>query len=242
VAITRRAQEALAAYEVGSDHVPLRLTFRLGTPLVMGHPWIHLDGLLAHFLLRDALGQDYWLLPAKLPLPLDIRLPLQQTGGVWHASVSCFDSNEWTTTTVYKRFEQRHAGILRRKRTKSINIQSGRFRNWMIRLPCLLAREVVFHACGDPDHVGRLLRHAASLGKKAAYGFGSVLSLEVAEVPADCSLHDQDGNASRPIPVRLLEEWEDQVPLAWRPPYWDRRNVAPCAPPGASIRLRAPAA
>jgi hypothetical protein len=42
----------------------------------------------------------------------------------------------------------------------------------------------------------------------------------------------------RPIPVRLLESYNDAVELAWKPPYWAADSIELCAPPGAEVKLK----
>lgn len=36
----------------------------------------------------------------------------------------------------------------------------------------------------------------------------------------------------------MCDEYEDAVYLAYKPPYWDPRNVALCVPPGARCKLK----
>ena len=237
--LMERVQSRLDRYReaLSITPVPIEVSFEMGAPIAMGHPWIHFDGLLAHLLFREVLGQDYWLLPGKLPLPITIPLPLSRVGSVWCASVSVFDNDEWTTTTVYKRFTERWAHEIRR-RPKSVNIVSGRFRMFMMRLPYLPVRRVVFFAHGDLNRVQDLVRHVRFLGKKAAYGLGRVKTVTIQEIEQDNSILDEHGRAMRPLPVQLLQRYEDAVQLACRPPYWDQNSVEVCAPPGTVVTLR----
>ncbi len=234
-----RVQDKLARAQKPDELIPMKISFEMAAPMAMGHPWLHLDGLIAHFVFRNLLGADYWLLPGKLPVPVKIPLPLKSTGEMWHASVSIFDANEseWTNTTVYKRFDSRHSEMINRGRKRYVQINRGRYKMYMMTLPYLPVKRVRFFACGDIERVQELLSHVQYLGKKAAYGFGAVKSIDVQEHDVDLSVVDDDGVAMRPIPVRLLKKYDDQVRLAWRPPFWDKKNVALCAPPGANVEL-----
>jgi len=237
--LTDRCKSLLTGYEIAGGRTPISVVFSLSSPLALAHPWIHFDGLLAHLVLRDAIGDLYWSLPSRRPLDLEVPLPLARTGGMWHASVSQFPqgSPDWHSTTVYKRFDVQNSDLIREDRRKKINTSSGEFRGYMMSLPYRPVRSVTFFGRGDYEQIRGLLSSVTNLGKKAAYGYGEVQRAEIKRTREDWSLV-RDGVAMRPIPTRLLEEWDDSVLVAWRPPYWDKRNVEPCAPPGAHIVLR----
>ena len=234
--LTLRAGEALREYPRGLGRDPFRVEVRMATPVAMAHPWIHLDGLISHLVFRDALGELFWLLPARQPLPLRIPLPLEETAGVWHGSVSEFSSTTWSTTTVYKRFPTRDVAVLNRGKTKRINLASGRFRSWRITLPYTPTRSVVFHGCGDIEVIRELFRHVKHVGKKTAYGFGEIREVTIEQEDEDRSLVS-DGVAMRPLPVRMLSLYDDKVMMACRPPYWAKESVEMCAPPRTVVEV-----
>jgi len=220
------------------DFRPLRVTFRMETPICLTYPWIHFDGLLAHLVQRRLDSHGYRSLPSKRVVKVvgERILPLRKTAGIYHASVSFFDGGgEACATTIYKRFCERHLD-LRRVRKKKIDRTRGHFRDYMIRLVYVPARRVTFYACGDPNEIERLLEALPGLGKKVAIGFGFVRDFRVEEIKEDCSVV-KDGRAMRPIPLPLLDATSEVVMMAYKPPYWAKEFVAPCAPPGAWVKL-----
>jgi len=234
------------------NYKPFSITFHMTTPICLGHPYIHLDGLLAHLILREQTGLDYYVLPSKQPLTrqdfykmnrLPQKLmPLGKLGPVYRASVSQFTPNPLHTThtlytaTFYKRFHEPLAADQNFKH-KTIDTGRGRFRGWMLRLPYFSAETVTFYAYGDLQETLRLLSYAAGLGKKIAAGFGAFKSVSVQELEEDRSIVWK-GHAMRPIPLAMCREATEKMLLAFKPPYWNKTNVRPCAAPGSKVILK----
>lgn len=222
---------------------PFRAIFGLSAPVQLNHPWILFDGLVAHINLMRALGDDYYLLPAKYSLgrafkggKLGVGLPLAQTdNSLWHASASVFEPQALYLETIYKRFEDKYfTGVKTGK--KAIYSGQGYFRAHALQLPYLAAETVTFYGRGDLTAIREICALVPGIGAKTAIGFGAVREFEVVETEADYSLV-KDGRAMRPLPVRLLRRWSDQALLAWRPPYWSADSVELCAPPGAEVDI-----
>ncbi len=220
-----------------SDFVPLKITFRMSTPVCLTHPWIHFDALIAHLKQRAIDSHAYRSLPSKRVVKLlgERVLPIKKTAGIYHASVSIFDTKDAYTTTIYKRFCERYLD-LQRIRKKKIQRGSGHFRDFMIRLVYIPARKVTFYANGDPEEIEFLLSALPGLGKKVAIGFGFIKDFKVEEISKDHSIV-KDNKAMRPIPFPLFDAASEVVPLTYKPPYWWSGFVAPCAPPGAWVKL-----
>lgn len=87
---------------------------------------------------------------------------------------------------------------------------------------------------GDVKEVLRLIQYLPGLGKKVAYGYGSIKSVSVEELKEDYSLV-KDGVAMRPLPCKLGFCSDVVMRLAWRSPYWDKRNIIKCVPPGEKV-------
>jgi len=216
---------------------PFRVTFWLGAPICIAHPWLHLDGLVAHLQYEEALGRQYRCLPSKhvVALPDDTQQLFERTNGVCHASVSCFMPDvPMRIETYFKRFEPEN---FPKSAAARINTARGHFRNYMMRAVLVPCERVVFHANGDMERVAELLGRLTHLGNDGRIGHGKILRMDVQQEEEDCSLLAQ-GIAMRPIPVRALRRWSDAVPLAWRSPYWASTSVALCAPPGAEVELK----
>lgn len=217
-----------------------KITFKMGSPVCVTTPWISFDGLLAHLMLFDAFGQDYFITPKKLDLspylPHNKRLlPLKKTGNIYHASVSQFIPYSIKITQIYKRFEERWADRLDKKK---IRVGSGMFRSYMMKQPYIPCKEVVFYVCGDMAIIRRFIEdYIIGLGNDTRIGFGAVRNIFFERVGEDWSIV-ANGIAMRPIPVDMCEEYEDTAYLPYKAPYWSPRNVVLCVPPGAKCRLK----
>jgi len=155
-------------------------------------------------------------------------------GDIYHASVAQFDVVDAGVATIYKRFSEQQSHIIRTDK-KSVDISRGHFKAYAMRLPYIPARTATFYVNGDLNEILRLISFLPGLGKKVAYGYGAIKSISVEETPEDYSLV-KDGVAMRPLPLFFAESNEKMM-LAWKPPYWDKTNVASCVPPGAKVHV-----
>ena len=206
------------------------------TPVMLAHPWLSFDGLIAHLMVRERLGLNYYLLPSKEPVDLSHitdKLPFKHTDGLPHASVAQLDTDVVNTATIYKRFDEANCHKIDTSMRK-IQIDRGHYRAYMMRLPYLPAQKIAFYGNGDVKEVLRLIQYLPGLGKKVAYGYGSIKSVSVEELKEDYSLV-KDGVAMRPLPCKLGFCSDVVMRLAWRSPYWDKRNITECVPPGEKV-------
>lgn len=217
---------------------PFAVIARLATPVSLNHPWLHLDGLIAHLIYLRAAGRDYYALPTKTVRHLaQERMgpfvhTLARRGPLNSASISFFGPDARLGSLQYfKRFEERGA-----PNRGQVLLAGGHYRSWMLRTVYVSAETVTFYGCGDLALVRNLLGDLTHLGNDGRIGWGRVRDLAVNQTPEDWSLV-KEGRAQRPIPVRLLADWEDAVRLAWRPPYWAPEHVELCAPPGVGVTL-----
>ena len=220
------------------SYEPLKIIFTLSSPITLNHPWMHFDGLVSHLLFVDALGEDFFLLPRKFPFSRMLRgvdlppFPIKETGGMYHSSVSIFDTDRKALEILYKRFEDRWAGG-----RKKIYRGSGFFRDYMIQHIYIPTRTVIFYVCGDYEVIGRLCSFVVGLGDNTRLGWGAVRSFEIEKQKEDWSIV-KNGMAMRPIPEHLLEFSSEWVNVVWRPPYWAAENIGKCAPPGAKVEFK----
>jgi len=219
---------------------PLRIVVKLGSPIALTHPWLHFDSLIKLLVYKKALGEDFFNLPAKLPLDdliSDNEMPafpiLIDKLGLYHASVSLFDTDKKALEVMYKKFEDRWAPPERPK----IYRGSGHFKDYMIQHIYIPAKELTFYVYGDSGWVLELLFDVFSLGDNRRLGWGEVRSIKSEFKGIDMSIVWR-GIAMRPIPIRFLKSYSEAVRLAWRPPYWDKKNVELCAPPGAKVKFK----
>jgi len=234
----RRLLELRKRLPLPFRYEPLEITFHLASPITLSHPWMHFDGLIYHLLFREVLGEDYFLLPRKFPFnalqdELDKIQPIKiDSNGLYHASVSFLDADVKKLGVYRKRFEDRwYSG------RKKIYRGSGIFRDWSIQHLYLPTSKIRFYVLSDRNMLKVLCELVTGLGNDTRVGWGAVRRFEIRKMEKDCSIVHQ-GIAMRPIPLFFLEYASEKVPLAWKPPYWARENVAFCAPPGAQVILR----
>lgn len=229
----------LRAYKPSDVHLPFAVTFKMSTPIMLGHPYIHGDSLLATMLMRDVLGDEYYNLSAKSPISLDkfLELPVRKTHDVYHASVSQFNIDRMFSDTIYKRFDEKDLETNYTGKLKKVRKGQGQFRDYMMTIPVIPASEVTFHYNGNPDECFRLLSDIHHLGKKTDIGYGKVRSASLYMEEHDNSFF-MDGKCMRPLPKEIYKHLglpNRVMSLAYKPPYWDKKNVAMCMAPGSEF-------
>lgn len=237
--IIKRLLDGLSRYRYQS-YEPLMVTFRLGSPVVLNHPWIYLDSTVMFLMVRDVLGPDFYTVNLNELLyhrqeilsPDSISCPIQYKHGLFMCSASMLDINSKYLETIYKRVEPRWMGG-----KKKVALNSGYFLNFMIRHIYVPASSVTFYLSGNREGLDGLLRNLNGIGDNTRIGWGKIRGFEIERTDVDYSLV-KEGRAMRPIPVELLKDYSEAIPLTYRPPYWDRRNVRLCAPPGARVVLK----
>lgn len=248
-------QEYLKRYTVSSsvdwihgikapnDSVPCKITFKMQAPIYLGHPWINLDSLLTYCVLQDQFGDEIVNLPNKIPIDLgNVDIPVTNTLGVNHTSISFFndelkvlDQNDFQLDTIYKRFEGKDTDYLKpNKRKGKIRKGSGKFRNFWLRLPYLTPQTVVFYANGNIEGLKYLLDNIHTLGLKRSINAMNIKSVKIKEIETDMSLEHEE-KAMRPLPCKKWGAGYNNVNLAYKPPYWDKKNVEMCIFPLSKI-------
>jgi len=228
--------DRLAAYEPPADFQPVEATFSLATPLMMAFPWVFGDALVARLLMEEILGDDFYNLPAKEPLPVAkyLRLPVKKTGMIYHASASILDTDEMHTITLYKRFHE--AEDLKTK--TRIRRNSGMMRDYMMKFPYSASKTVKFYMNGNLEELDRLLSQVRHLGKKRAVGGGEVSGFKIEPIAEDWSII-KDGLAMRSIPCNMLKSFSDirAMRLAYTFPGWAPENICMCVAPGGRCEI-----
>jgi len=215
---------------------PFKLTFNMMTNICLSHPWISLDGILAHILLRKLLGDDFYYLPSSMPIDFFemVALPLKKYAlddlFIYHGSVSLFEREKLFIDKIYKRFEDGKMKFMDSGRSTKIDITRGRFKNYMINLPYLPIDKIIFYGNGDIEEIKTLLPYLPGLGKKIAAGFGFFRSFEITQIKKDKSLVNEENRAMRPIPCEFLDERKnyEKIVLAYKFPYWAKGNITLC--------------
>lgn len=242
----------------------LRITIHLSTPIIYPLNGIHLDALLTEVVARELFSYDLdrWQYQDK---HIELPLPLEKTKGeypVWKASIG-FTSpivREYQDFWI-KRTNAEFAGyksseiiwpagvisdVVSKSLAKEVNIEkatgpannpaSGGFKSYYKKRDLLLTDYMIFHAYGNKEEVGRLLKTLNGIGKKVAIGFGKIKRIEVNEVEDDYSLFTPNGKPSRNLPVKDFPNLKSQI-IASRTmsPYWSKRDLVVCYAPSSPI-------
>jgi len=230
--------EKVKNYDPGEEFVPLKITFEMITPVVLAHPWIHFDGLIAHFLLKDLLRRNYFLLPGRYPINFTsvMKLPIEKSRyDFYYSSVSIFEPKKAFATKIYKRFDDKNIDKLKTKK-KKIRLGSGYYKSFMMSLPYIPARKVIFYCRGVKEEIERLVSEIPGLGKKVHIGFGEIKDVNIKKINIDKSII-LNGKAMRPIPLHAVKKFKEMANMAYRPPYWAKENVTLCVPPFEEVQL-----
>lgn len=219
-----------------SSFVPFKVEINVGTPLLLANPYIHGDSVLSALLMKRILGDEYYNLPAKNPINVSdiLKLPIKRTRGVYHSSVSQFDTDIIKTENVYKRFDEEHLNRVKTKITK-VRLGQGFFKSYMMKFPVIPTKTVIFYFNGAIGECDDILNDLVFLGKKTDIGYGFVRSIKVEQTEEDYSFV-KDGKCMRPLPAKDFKDLgmpSISQRLAWKAPYWDKKNIAMCAAPGA---------
>lgn len=212
----------------------LKITFNLDGTGVYYDPFepVHLDALIAWALMpfHRPKGSEP---PTRDEKPVDIPLPLGRwsIGDQWGWSASAlFPEGPEGVDLRYWRKKFRQNRIVLTK--GSPNLMSGIYREYNTPMPLTLCLKMVGYAVGDRGRIEQILRkHVRFIGKKAAYGYGHIVSTNVEIIDQDYSLV-KDGVAMRFLPK------QDGIRLCRiRPPYWNNVDRVNCCEIGEEYRL-----
>lgn len=234
--IKKEILRRLLDYKTGEDYIPLKVDLEVIPPIYITAPWLHLDSILTYLCTRDALRELFYTMPTDETIDVSLLdLPLKKTDDIYHASVGIYKDNaKLYKDTLYKRFTDKETYKLTKKQQKGrIHTNMGHFKDFMINIPILITDKVTFYCNGDKKEIERLLNNLTSIGKKTSIGGGRIHKIKVSETNADYSFF-KDGKIMRPIPatmkIPLMEGMVfEQQP--YKPPYWDKNNVAMCYVP-----------
>jgi CRISPR type IV-associated protein Csf3 len=181
----------------------------------------HLDDLLHSILIMlNGMTRD---LQRDEP-PDEVGLPLMQTmvngHKIWNASALFPEGKSFETLEYFrKKYPLDRLDLT----TGSVNLQSGKDREYNQPLPLLCVPRLVAYASGNRKKVKRLLKkHIVAIGKHRAKGKGRIVNVECIETPENWSLV-KDGKAQRYLPH------EDGLRLCRiRPPYWNSVGRVSC--------------
>lgn len=221
-----------------------KITFHLSSPITITHPFLNLDSVIQHMLMLENLDRDYFITDKKQNLSELLVASKPPFAGIVSkkheitlnavSTAIIEDDVEYRTETIFKRFEDRFLG------DGQIRVGSGLFKAYAIKHIYIPASKVSFYITGVKDAIVEILeRNLFGIGDNVRIGYGWIRKIEVEDTD-DCYSVVKDGLAMRPIPVEMAIEYEEAVPMPYRPPYWDKKNVRLCVPPFSKVKLKKP--
>lgn len=226
------------------DWSNFKITFHLSSPITLTHPFINLDSIIQHMLMMESLGRYFFVSDKKLNLSEFLTKGKPPFGAIVSkkygivlntvSSAVVDDEVEYRTETIYKRFEDRFFG------QGQVRVGSGIFKSYAMKHIYIPAPRISFYVTGIKDAIVEILeRNLFGIGDNVRIGYGWIRKMEVEDTD-DCYSVVKDGLAMRPIPVEMAIEYEEAVPMPYRPPYWDKKNVRLCVPPFSKVKLKKP--
>ncbi|NUU96747.1 hypothetical protein [Marinitoga sp. 1138] len=217
-------------------HSPFKITIKLGSPICLTFPFLHLDGIVAYLDAIDKFGQKLFEFSRMEYLPeLERPLPFKKTGMVYNASAAIFlPEAEMRFIRIYKRFEDKYSDVLKKKK---LRIGSGFFRSFAIAEPYIPATHVIFYGNGNVKRIKYLFEnYLIGIGNDIRIGFGAIRDIIIENINNDYSLI-KNGMAMRTIPIKMLKDYEDTAYITYKQPYWYKTNATLCVAPGMRCEL-----
>jgi len=201
---------------------PLKITWRLSQPVMLGDHPIHLDGLLAWVQVQrsiEACEED--------PYSAQTNLPLERVGGVWKSSQVFFSPGPRFRETIVRKFEiqsmAREKGHVFEKGTDKPRAGSGKHKGFLMHKDGQLSTHAAAWCVGNRDLIQDILEDVGYLGRYSRLCFGEVHDFKIETPPTDES--DYWKLRALPIDQKALchDKFEYGKAMATlEAPYWDR--------------------
>lgn len=245
--MNRQQQEQILAYARThgyDDTLPRYQSCQVRVTLsqpIGGYDPIHLDGLLQSAVVLDALEGiplERSSTPYTIPLPLEVLwrspdgLPLYQCSSL--LPVGRVKSSIFTWTKKNEESVSRFAARKKDGTEWQPDNGSGQHKEYCMPLPVKSSTSLIGYAVGDLEEISRLLKLLPALGKKTAWGLGSIANVAInpcSRVSRFCFVREQ--RLLRPVPVVACQDLglavtgEPQF-AGYTPPYWLPANQANC--------------
>jgi CRISPR type IV-associated protein Csf3 len=233
-----------------SSWEPLKITFVLGSPVFLSYPWISFDGLIAHLLCEEVLGDVFRLLPLREPMDFvsEISLPIKRTffddngkaDFIYVASVSQFmDPTAVSTQTLHRTFNSENCIRQSKTTKKKVDLVRGPYKLYSMKLPVQYSPICVFYCKGDWSTIERLCSQVQGLGKHRGVGGGNIVSYTIDRYNdlTDNFAINHGNRIMRALPLQFCKERGISLEnhtiaqLAYKPPYWDKSQFKLCVSP-----------
>lgn len=214
---------------------PLKLTWKLATPIVVSAYPLHLDGLIAYAMSAEGKQTDFaaWDDHAALNLPLELAVDGELR--CWRASALVptvpgeHSMRFWTRKSdpydFANRLEAGHLDVKTKFPLKPYGIKfdtvRGTFKQMFKFFPVRSVSEVQAWCVGNMDRIQELLDpnsgYVTYLGSKSRMGFGRIVDFQIEEDDAA-----REKWISRVMPWHMANTVK--VEAATCMPYWDPNN------------------
>lgn len=214
---------------------PLRLTWRLATPMAGGPFPLHLDSLVACAVTEEALREGTVSNNGIRSLARDLPLEKDERNGTWCWKASAITGRTqahalrlWTRKTDPYEFAEMAANgqldgklNLQKPNAHKIDTARGLMKQHFQFVPVRHVEEVTAWCVGDPDRLLELLSpetgYIIALGARVRSGFGKIANFAI-----------EDDERANELWARRVLPWSDAglVPIcaAHHPPYWAAEN------------------
>lgn len=201
----------------------LHIVLELITPIELPKYPISLDGLLYWSIVQN--GGDQSLLDSVLAKKGDIYLASALR--FVRAPHLCFEA----VTTAHP-ICQNWPDFPFKTDKKTVCEKGGPHRRKMTSRLGILAKQVDFHAVGNPEKIEYLLKILGFIGLSNNQGFGEIVSVTATEIDEDYSWFDEQGELARVLPVQYVEQESKYLKdvSSYKPNYVTSERVACCLP------------
>lgn len=216
---------------------PIKITAHLYNGFTSSDPWSpSIDGILAYWVMRERLGDDFHSPTNPMEMQPVEGLPLQRIehGDWWWyaASSPIYRTHASARKYAHRRFDDAHEAQLDlRGKSGKVLTAAGPYKNARIPLLLRVTDRVEWHVIGDQAEIERLLRKCGNIGAKFGSGYGRVKRWEYSPGDGTISLH------CRPLPVEYAESLGivgEEMRWGLRPPARLPINTTMCVMPEAA--------
>lgn len=200
---------------------------------VISDQYLPIDGILYYQAVRKQFGNQIVTIPGASMIKegANINLPIIHAGpkgDVWFYSCSFA---QWPENTIEdSSFKVKSGDWLRDGHYlvpgKKINIGSGKYKNYHIKLYYRHAEYIEWYCIGDAEEIIKLLNFCTHIGKNGGDGWGEVIRWEVQEWPEDWSIRGPGNKLMRAVPAK-----DSGFLYGIRPSYWLQKHIFPCKMP-----------
>lgn len=208
---------------------PLKVTWKLSSPVALPTYPIHLDALLAWAKVNRAIQEGGY----ENPFEEQENLPLESANETWKASRLVFEAAAEPFLVPFIRkanvvefADDRRRGYYESNRN-SFTLGTGPYKAFDMRLPAQIMSKATAWCVGNKEEIESLLCDVTAIGKWSKNGYGAVSSFTVEAAPAE----EIEFWRNRVLPAHRSDLLLPDVPYApsagrCRPPYWDKTNMA----------------